>query len=174
MMTDVADSGPAVHLLAGLNGAGKTTYARRLQAELPAVRFTQDEWILKLHPLRYDDPARGTVTRSCRELIWEVAVQVLAVGTDVVLDWNSWSRQQRREWSSRAAETGYPTVVHYLRVSPETAIAQANRRAARSTPGAYVLDAAAIRHMAAIFEEPGQDEGLEIRVVRPGSRAAGH
>ncbi|MDN5726533.1 MAG: ATP-binding protein [Propionibacteriales bacterium] len=32
-----------VHLLCGLNGAGKTTHARRLEAELPAVRFTLDE-----------------------------------------------------------------------------------------------------------------------------------
>ena len=35
---------PRVHLLAGLNGAGKTTFARQLEADLPAVRFTLDEW----------------------------------------------------------------------------------------------------------------------------------
>jgi predicted kinase len=47
---------PRVHLLAGLNGAGKTTFARHLEADLPAVRFTLDEWLLRLHGLRYDDP----------------------------------------------------------------------------------------------------------------------
>jgi predicted kinase len=34
---------PEIHLLAGLNGAGKTTRARRLADTLPAVRFSLDE-----------------------------------------------------------------------------------------------------------------------------------
>ncbi|NJC23977.1 putative kinase [Arthrobacter pigmenti] len=41
---------PRVHLLCGLNGAGKTTYARQLEHELPAVRFSLDEWMLHLFP----------------------------------------------------------------------------------------------------------------------------
>ncbi|WP_460532347.1 AAA family ATPase [Flindersiella endophytica] len=36
-----------VHLLCGLVGAGKTTCARRLAADLPAVRFSPDEWMLR-------------------------------------------------------------------------------------------------------------------------------
>jgi predicted kinase len=111
-MTDPAAAGPRVHLLAGLNGAGKTSYARYLQAELPAVRFTQDEWMLRLYRLPYDDPNYGSLTQSCRALIWDVALQVLAVGTDVILDWNCWSRAQREEWSARAAESAYRTVLH--------------------------------------------------------------
>jgi predicted kinase len=164
-MPELAAPRPRVHLLAGLNGAGKTTYARHLQAELPAVRFTQDEWILRLCPLPYDDPGLGALIRACRELIWDVALQVLTVGTDVVLDWNSWSRAQRAEWSARAAEHGYQTVLHYLRVPAEVAIARADRRTAGGTPWAYELDAAAIRHMMTIFEEPGADESIELRIV---------
>jgi predicted kinase len=48
--------GPTVHLLCGLPGAGRTTHARRLAAERPAVRFSLDEWMLRLYRLRYDDP----------------------------------------------------------------------------------------------------------------------
>lgn len=46
-----------VHLLAGLNGSGKTTHARRLEKTVPAVRFTLDEWMLRLHDMKFDDPA---------------------------------------------------------------------------------------------------------------------
>jgi hypothetical protein len=34
------------HLLNGYLGVGKTTLARRLEHELPAVRFTHDEWMI--------------------------------------------------------------------------------------------------------------------------------
>jgi len=39
---------PEIHLLAGLNGAGKRSHARHLEASLPAVRFSLDEWMLQL------------------------------------------------------------------------------------------------------------------------------
>ena len=73
-----------VHLLAGLNGAGKTTLARRLERELPAVRFTLDEWMLRLYELRYDDPRYAELSEVCQGLIWDTAVQALSAGTDVV------------------------------------------------------------------------------------------
>ena len=161
----MAETGPRLHLLAGLNGAGKTTYARELQASLPAVRFTQDEWMLRLYDRPYDDPGYGKLTHSCRELIWDVAAQVLANGIDVILDWNCWSRSLRAEWSSRAAPAGCLAVVHYLRVPVQTAIDRAAGRTAAGTSLVYALDAAAVRHLAGIFEEPGPDEGIEIRVV---------
>lgn len=59
-MSDVREpSAPTavrVHLLCGLPGAGKTTYAARLAAENSAVRFSLDEWMLRLYPWTYDDP----------------------------------------------------------------------------------------------------------------------
>jgi predicted kinase len=164
-MAAMQPSAPAVHLLAGLNGAGKTTLARELQAELPAVRFSQDEWMLRLFRARYDEPGYASLTRTCRDLMWDTALQVLAVATDVVLDWNCWSRAQRAEWSGRAAAHGYRTILHYLPVPVETAVARAAARTAEGTQLAYDLDAPAIRHLASIFEEPELAEGIELHVV---------
>ena len=45
------------------------------------------------------------------------------------------------------------------------AITQAASRAAADTPGAHILDADAIRHLATIFEEPGEDEGIAITII---------
>ena len=51
---------PTVYVLCGFIGAGKTTFARELEARTGAVRITKDEWLV--HPgevLRSGTPARG-------------------------------------------------------------------------------------------------------------------
>jgi hypothetical protein len=37
------------HLIYGYIGSGKTTVAKRLEAELPAIRFTSDEWVAAMY-----------------------------------------------------------------------------------------------------------------------------
>ena len=86
-----------IHLLAGLNGAGKTTLARQLEATLPAVRFSLDEWMLRLHGLSFDDERYPELAGKCRALIWDLTAQVVRTGTSVVLDWNMWSRERRAD-----------------------------------------------------------------------------
>ncbi len=46
---------PTVHVLVGLPAAGKTTVVRRLVSEYGAVRFSPDEWMLRLYAVRFDD-----------------------------------------------------------------------------------------------------------------------
>ena len=98
--------------------------ARQLEADLPAVRFTLDEWLLRLNDLRYDDPRYPALADSCKSLIWDTACQVMRAGVDVLLDWNQWSRARL-----------------------------------------HALDAAAVRHLASIFEEPAEDEGMRMQII---------
>ena len=60
---------------------------------------------------------------------------------------------------------GHEPVLHYVRVPLETAIARVEQRADDGVPGAHVLDAEAVRHLASIFEVPATDEGMEVRIV---------
>ncbi len=163
-----ATSAPTVHLLCGLNGAGKTTYARKLAAERQAVHFILDAWMLQLHPeLRFDAPEYGALAERCKHLIWSVALQVLALGHEVILDWNQWSRVRRATWRDLAQQAGYQPLLHYLQVPVAVAIAQSNARNAAAVADAHRLDEAGIRHFVTIFEEPTADEGLAINVIRP-------
>ncbi len=127
---------PAVHLLCGLNGAGKTTLARRLEQELPGVRFSLDEWMLRCFPgLPYDSTPYARRAEVCKDLMWETALQVLYTGSAVILDWNQWTRQHRAFWKGRAVDAGYPVYLHYVRRSLEVAVQQAEDRSARGRPG---------------------------------------
>jgi hypothetical protein len=44
---------PSAHLIYGYLGAGKTTFARQLERDIPAIRFSHDEWMVRLYG---DDP----------------------------------------------------------------------------------------------------------------------
>jgi hypothetical protein len=50
---------PTIHLMCGLVAAGKTTLARKLAEELqlPAVRLSRDEWMIRPYGLPHEDPA---------------------------------------------------------------------------------------------------------------------
>lgn len=161
----LAMSRARIHLLYGLLGSGKPTLARELEQDLPAVRFTLDEWILRLDPeLRYDSAEYGSRVEQVKDLIWSVAAQVLATGTDVVLDWNSWSRERRRWVTVRAL--GHPcrpeVCVHWLTTGPEVAAGWLAARAAAGSPHSHAVCATDNEHLATLMEPPEEDEGLTL------------
>jgi predicted kinase len=94
------------HLIHGYLGAGKTTFARRLEKDLPAVRFTHDEWMARLYG---DDPPVDefpAVYGRVSEQIDKLWPRCLELGLDVVLDLNFWSRRQRDETRAAALALG--------------------------------------------------------------------
>jgi len=162
----VTSAPPTVHLLCGLNGSGKTTLARELEVSLPAVRFSLDEWMLRFYPgLHYASEDYGSRAETCKGLIWETALQVLRAGTDVVLDWNQWSRARRATWHENARAAGFAVLLHHVATPLNTAIERTRRRTLAAEPGSHALTDDGVRHLAGIFEEPSGTEGLRIHRV---------
>lgn len=150
---------PTAHLLVGLPGSGKSTLARLIARDAPAVRFTLDEWMLRLHGLAHDDPSYAGHATTCRALIRDTAAQVLATGVDVVLDWSHWSAERRAESATWARGVGADAVVHHVTTGPTESIARA---AARETAHTHRVDAAGVRRMAGLLEPPEPSEGWRI------------
>lgn len=152
-----------VHLLYGLGGSGKTSRAKALCADGRGIRFTLDEWMIRLHPdLTFDAPGYGERTEVVKDLIWSVAEQVLRAGIDVVLDWNSWSRQ-RRAWAiERATAVGADVLLHRLPADVEEASARVEQRSLALSPYAHRLTREHNEHLATLMEPPGECEGLRV------------
>jgi hypothetical protein len=153
-----------VHLLYGLVGSGKTTLARALCADGKAVRFTLDEWMIRLYPgLSFYTAEYGNRTVIVKDLIWSVAEQVLRSGVDVVLDWNSWSRERRAWTVQRAAAIPAEVILHRLDASIGQATARAEGRS-RDPCAVYVhsIGREGNEHLASIMEPPSKAEGFSI------------
>jgi predicted kinase len=97
---------PTAHLLNGFIGSGKTTFARKLEQNLPAVRFTHDEWMAKLYGQNPPVELFGTCFERVEDLIWQMAASVLRAGGDVILDFGFWSRESRDTARDRVASAG--------------------------------------------------------------------
>jgi predicted kinase len=73
-------------LLCGLPGAGKSTVARRLAEEMPAVRLSPDEWMDGLGIDLYDEATRDRL----EVLFWLLGRDLLQLGQSVILESGFW------------------------------------------------------------------------------------
>lgn len=95
---------PTLYLMVGLPGAGKTTRARELERERRALRLTPDEWMLPLFGASDVDGARDVLEGR---FVW-LAHRALATGTNVVLDFGPWGRDERSALRALAARRVRP------------------------------------------------------------------
>lgn len=97
---------PTAHLLHGFIGSGKTTFARMLEQELPAVRLTHDEWMVRLFGQNPPEELYRAYFDKVENLTWQMAESVLRTGGDVILDLGFWSRESRNVARRRVSAAG--------------------------------------------------------------------
>lgn len=101
---------PVLTLMVGLPGSGKTTLAKRLEAETGAVRFTPDEWHLFLFGDDFHHPEEHALHDArhdrVEQLMWSLGKGLLQKGVSVILDFGFWAREEREEKYREAMALG--------------------------------------------------------------------
>jgi len=155
----------------GVPGSGKTTLAKRLEAEHRAVRLTADEWLHDLWPNEADDRLNARLplverlewVNAHRPLVerlqWTLALRTLALGADVVLDWGLWTRVERDRYRIEAQGRSARVVLCVLDLPPrDELVRRLNERNAAPPAGAFRIDEAILDYGLTVFERPTSAE----------------
>lgn len=145
---------PRLLLTCGLPGAGKTTLARQLEADRPALRLTQDEWLVALGSNPWDAAMRERVDAE----LWRLAQEVLALGLSVVVDFGLWARVERDEMRTTARALGVGIELHVLDVPADELWRRIDVRNASPPWSAYPITRAHLDEWLASFEPPDAEE----------------
>lgn len=145
---------PTLFLMVGLPGTGKTTAARRLERERHALRLTKDEWVKALHGPA--NPPSATAVIEGRLI--DVALRVLELGVDVVVDFGLWSRDERSALRHAAAAVGAATQIRYLALTPEEQRRRLDERQARAPHTTWPMSDEELTAWASMIDVPTRGE----------------
>lgn len=147
-------------MMCGPGGAGKSTYARRLEREgWTRLSFEVEFW------------DRGITGMPTPEVVAEVAADLQArllrlvdQGQDVALDFGFWFRRQRDDYRALLARHGVVPVTIYVATSLETILSRIGDRHGTGPDDWPLTDQTATEYFGR-FEPPTAEEG-PLEVVR--------
>ena len=150
---------PTLFLTVGLPCTGKTTVARRLEVEHRALRLTKDEWLKALYGPA-NPPSAGDVIEG---RLVEIGLRVLELGTDVVIDFGLWGRDERCALRQAAADRGAAVAMRYCRATPAEQRRRRDQRQAEAPHTTWPISDENLTGWAATFEvpTPGELDGSE-------------
>jgi predicted kinase/streptomycin 6-kinase len=152
---DEVRPGPArLLLMVGLPGAGKTTRAKELAVAHRALRLTPDEWMISLFDGSQPDGKRDLLEGQLIVL----ALQALRLGTNVVLDFGLWGRDERSALRWLATSAGASCQVIYLPVDEDVQRARIAHRQATAPDATFPMTEADIDTWRKQFQAPDAAE----------------
>lgn len=161
------------HLIHGFIGSGKTTYATKLERELPALRFSIDEWITQLYGQNPPSDKFDEYHRRATSVIWQVATQALRLEQDVILDFGFWSRSSRDDARSRVEEVGAKSILYSVVCSNDVMKARTLARTEKMPEGTLYIDETMLESLRLRFEPVSADETHNVIRTDEDAKAAG-
>jgi len=143
-----------LHMICGLPGSGKTTLAKQLEAELPALRMAPDEWLARIIGNGYDRARREVV----EAIQMEIAVNALRLGIDVIVENGFWLRSEREAIRLTAKNAGASVKLYYLDVPRDELLARLRKRNDSLPPNTFRVDEAQVDLWSKWIEPPTPDE----------------
>jgi predicted kinase len=146
------------HLIHGFVGAGKTTFARLLEARTGAIRFTHDEWMHRLYGANPPQDRFFELYDRVDELIWELALNLLGSGTHVILDSGFWARSKRDTARAAVESVGARPVLYWVRTPLEIMRKRVRERSQAVPENSLWINGPAFESFLDRFQELAEDE----------------
>ncbi len=149
---------PIVYVICGFIGAGKTTFAKKLEEKTGAVRITKDEWSISI--IGNDPTIDGYAEWDTKiiELSRNVAFQLAEKGIDVIMDEGFWEKETRDKMKRRIEAIGAQVVLYYLDTPIETMRERVVGRNNNLTKESFKISREMLDNYLKYWEPPTEDE----------------
>jgi predicted kinase len=151
-----------LHLMVGLPCSGKTMLAKKLEHELSAIRLTPDEWQIGLFGQDAKQPEHNARHNFIEAMLWNIASRALELGTNIILDFGFWAREEREDYRLRAKRLGASSEVHFLDVPEEELLRRLAGRNSQPSQESFHIPEESMKPWIEFFQKPTPEE-LERR-----------
>ena len=151
-----------LHLMVGLPCSGKTTLAQKLESERSALRLTPDEWQVRLFGQDAEESEHNARHELIEAMLWNIASRALGLGTNVILDFGFWAREEREDFRLRAKQLGASSEVHFLDVPENELMRRLAVRNSQLSQESFHIPEDMMKPWIKFFQRPTPDE-LERR-----------
>ena len=149
-----------IFLICGKICSGKTHYSKTLINKYNAVNLSCDEIESEIfhHELK---EKHDEVSKDIKKYLHKKASEVVLAGSNVVLDWGFWSREERKQVSEYYKKKSILYEWHYIEISTLEWHQNINSRneavfAGKTTD--YYIDDGLLEKLNSLFETPKKEE----------------
>lgn len=153
-----------LYLMVGLPCSGKTTRAKELEEELLAIRLTPDELHVNLFGHDTLDPEHDRRHGLIENMMWQIARRALSLGTNVILDFGFWAKEERDDFRGQAREVGARSEVIFMDLAEEELMARVRLRNQNLTSTIAYIPENKMRAWIQFFQRPDRDELMPLEV----------
>jgi predicted kinase len=147
-----------LHLMVGLPCSGKSTRAKILEKEYNALLLTPDTWYIKLFGNIIIEATHDVNHSIIEKIMWDTAERVLTLGTDVILDFGFWAKEEREHFRSEAKRLGAGFKIHYMDVDEEELFKRLEKRNKELPEGVFKIPKEKMKEYVRIFQPVGDEE----------------
>jgi predicted kinase len=97
-----------------------------------------------------------------KQLIWKSVERLIALNTNVILDYGFWSAKERIEVSSKIKNAGGMPILYFLDIPLDILKQRLNKRNSQLPPGTFEITMDMLEMFVNCFEHPLVDEGIKI------------
>lgn len=153
---------PTAYLICGFIGSGKTTFARKLEKETGAVRFTKDEWMVKIFGNSPQKDKFHEYDSKMTELATEMALKCLAAGGSVIIDDGFWYRRQRDEIRLRLKDIGAVAKLYFIDTPVDVMKLRTVKRSENPPVDSFYITEQEFNDYLKMFQPPTDDEEFTL------------
>lgn len=151
-----------IHIIHGYIAFGKTTLAKKLAQELPAVHLDADDVMRQLYGKDLPESEFADKVPLVTNFMWDMARKIINAGADVIMDVGPWSRQMRQD-ALNIAQQITPNVIFHT-IILDTKIAR--ERLIKRNQENQILDVTTTEFFdkyLSLYEPISDDEGLIVK-----------